>query len=249
MKEIISACTNNTSLAGYPLRGNHQCVWFVWNIGFTILIIIIISLGQILLSYISNTSRVRARTRARTHAHTHTHCSNHYTLQTHGLCNNSHAKFFRQWRYKLWMSPFWLVAFSPFSSICCHYDRSFHRSGCRCSTGPSGRRRPTVMQLAALLDGSLAINRGRSLVRSNKHSRGRHSFCKFLGVCFAYKKISRPNWDMNSWQEGLSVDTNSLRNLPRRSSKNCDLPFASSDRQIWDKLLCRYQNTINLSEK
>ena len=28
----------------------------------------------------------------------------------------------------------------------------------------------------------------------------------------------------------LSVNTNSLRHLPRRSSKNCDLQFANSDR-------------------
>ena len=28
----------------------------------------------------------------------------------------------------------------------------------------------------------------------------------------------------------LSVDTNSLRHLPRRSSKNCDVQFANSDR-------------------
>ena len=27
----------------------------------------------------------------------------------------------------------------------------------------------------------------------------------------------------------LSVDTNSLRHLPRRSSKNCDLPFVNID--------------------
>ena len=38
-----------------------------------ILIIIIISLGQILLSYIANTSRTHARTHARTHGRTHTH--------------------------------------------------------------------------------------------------------------------------------------------------------------------------------
>ena len=38
-----------------------------------ILIIIIISLGQILLSYISNTSRTHTRTHAHTHTRTHTH--------------------------------------------------------------------------------------------------------------------------------------------------------------------------------
>ena len=29
----------------------------------------------------------------------------------------------------------------------------------------------------------------------------------------------------------MSVDTHSWRHLPRRSSKNCDLPFANCDRQ------------------
>ena len=48
----------------------------------------------------------------------------------------------------------------------------------------------------------------------------------FLGVFFVYKKFARPKWDVNSWEEGLTVDTNSLRHLPRRSSKTCDLQFA-----------------------
>ena len=39
--------------------------------------IIIISLGQILLSYMANTSRTRAHTHARTHARAHTHVRTH----------------------------------------------------------------------------------------------------------------------------------------------------------------------------
>ena len=35
--------------------------------------------------------------------------------------------------------------------------------------------------------------------------------------------------DANSREELLSVDTNSLRHLPRRSGKNCNLQFANSD--------------------
>ena len=50
-----------------------------------------------------------------------------------------------------------------------------------------------------------------------------------LCVLFAYKKIARPNWDANSWEDVLSVDTNSLRYLLRWSSKNCHLQFANSD--------------------
>ena len=67
---LYTPCYNIISLsfsllAGYSLRGNHQCVIYRKMI----LIIIIISLGKILLSYIANTSR----THARTHAHPHTH--------------------------------------------------------------------------------------------------------------------------------------------------------------------------------
>ena len=66
---------------GYNLPGtrwgvglpSHQCVWFVW----IILIIIVISLGQILLSYITNTSRTHAHTHLRTHTHTRTHSREH----------------------------------------------------------------------------------------------------------------------------------------------------------------------------
>ena len=43
-------------------------------------------------------------------------------------------------------------------------------------------------------------------------------------------KNSRPNCDANSWQDVPREDTISLRHLPRRSSKNCDLQFANSDR-------------------
>ena len=50
-------------------------------------------------------------------------------------------------------------------------------------------------------------------------------------VFFANNIISRPNWDANSWHDVLSVDTNSLKHLPRRSSNNCDLQFANIDRR------------------
>ena len=55
---------------------------------------------------------------------------------------------------------------------------SRRRSGCRCSMG---RWRPTVTPLTPLFDGSLAIN-GRSLVHSNKYSRGRAGFRDFVCV-------------------------------------------------------------------
>ena len=60
-------------LARYPLRGNHQCV-ICMKYKIIILIIIIISLGQLLLSYFAIThTRTHARTHARTHTLTHTH--------------------------------------------------------------------------------------------------------------------------------------------------------------------------------
>ena len=35
----------------------------------------------------------------------------------------------------------------------------------------------------------------------------------------------------------LSFDTNSLRHLPRRSIKNCDLEFANNDRQTYLRII------------
>ena len=40
---------------------------------------------------------------------------------------------------------------------------------------------------------------------------------------FTYNKFARPNRDANSLEEGPTDDTNSLRNLAKRSSNNCDL--------------------------
>ena len=56
-------------LAAYPLRETSSVCVMCLKYGMIILIIIIISLGQILLSYVSNTQK--------------SNCSNHYTLQTH----------------------------------------------------------------------------------------------------------------------------------------------------------------------
>ena len=62
-----------------------------------ILIIIIISLGQILLSYIANTSRTHARTharaQARTHARMHAHTRTRTHTPTHALTHSrTHAR-------------------------------------------------------------------------------------------------------------------------------------------------------------
>ena len=70
---------------------------------------------------------------------------------------------------------------------------------------------------------------GRSVIHWNKQHAG-DSVLTIGLVFFTYKTNSRPNWDANSWQDMLSDDTISLRHLPRRSSKNCDLHFANNDR-------------------
>ena len=62
---------SNQLLAGYPLRGKSSVS--VICMKYRILIIIIVSVGQILLSYIANTSRTHARILADTHSPTHHH--------------------------------------------------------------------------------------------------------------------------------------------------------------------------------
>ena len=107
-KYLLLCCTSRV-----PIKGKLSVCVICMKYGIFILIIIIISPGQILLSYIPNTSHTRSHVQTR-----------------------------------------------------------------------------TMMQLTTLFDGSLAINRGRSLVHSNKH--GRHSFREFLGV-FRLQKMARPN--------------------------------------------------------
>ena len=65
-----------------------------------------------------------------------------------------------------------------------------------------------------------------------------------LWMFFAYKKNARPNWDANSWQDVLPDDTISLRHLPRRSIKNCDLQSANVDGQT-DRFKANYSIDIH----
>ena len=78
---------NNAALwtlaAGYPL-GEIISVCDLYEI---MLIIIIISLGQIFLSYISNTSRTHTRTHAHTHTRTHTHTHAHHHRRSGCRCS------------------------------------------------------------------------------------------------------------------------------------------------------------------
>ena len=62
-------------LAGYPLKGKSSVCAFSMKYRKMIFIIIIISLGKILLSYIANTSCMHARMHAlaRTHTHSRSH--------------------------------------------------------------------------------------------------------------------------------------------------------------------------------
>ena len=145
-----------------PVDGKSSVCLSCMKYRIIILIIVIISLGQILLSYIADTSRTHARTCMREH---------------------------RPPLYRL--APF--VGAQPW--------------------------RPAPLAFIA----------GSRVIQIN--TRAGHSISPRFWMFFAYKKNARPNWDANSRQGVLSVDTNSLRHLPRRSSKNCDLPFANADRQ------------------
>ena len=142
------------------------------------------------------------------------------------------------WRYyELSSSPFWLVAFCLFGSICHRYDCSRRRSGCQhvdellVINRDRGCRRSDSHRS----DWSLAINRDRRyrlrwFIQLNTRIATR--FSRVFWVFFAYTKLARPNWDAISWEDGHSVDTNSLRHLPRQSSKNCDMQLANSDSQF-----------------
>ncbi len=149
-----------------PVEGKSSVCVICMKYRIMILIIIIISLGQILLSYIAHTL-------------THTHR---------------------------------------------------HRSGCRCSMAPI--RDGVNAPFRRFRWRSMA---GRWFIQINTRA-GDPVSLRFW-VFFAFNKIARANWDANSWQEVLSVDANSLRHLPRRSSKNWDLQFANTDRQTLGELL------------
>ena len=160
-------------LAGYTMRGNHQCMWCVW---ITFKYYHYQPGSEIIIVYCKHITH--ARTHARAHTHTHTH-----TLMP--------------------PSPFRLPLF----------DGSAQPSR---SYAPFRRFRWQSMVVHCFIQ----INTGA----------GDPVSPRFL-VFFAYRQIARPNWGANSWQDVLSVDTNSLRHLPRRSSQNCDLQFANIDRQ------------------
>ena len=61
-----------------PVERNHQCVGVIcMTFRIIILLIIIINLGQILLSYFANTSRTHTSKHAYTHSHTYRHAHAH----------------------------------------------------------------------------------------------------------------------------------------------------------------------------
>ena len=90
--------------------------------------------------------------------------------------------------------------FSPCGSISRRYDRSSRRSDCLSS------------------DGSLVFNRDRICRRS--WTRGDSGLAIVFGCFSPIIFFAGPPWDANSWEEGMSVDTNRLRYFPRRSSSN-----------------------------
>ena len=83
-------------LAGYPLWGGSSVCLICMKYRRIILIIIIISPGQILLSYIANTSRTHACTHA--HARTHTAVAFRFLLFDWSVSPNRDGPFrWRQW--------------------------------------------------------------------------------------------------------------------------------------------------------
>ena len=59
---------------------------------------------------------------------------------------------------------------------------------------------------------------------------------RFL-LFFAHQKLlGRTEIYANSLEEGLTVNVNSLRHLPRQSSKNCDIQFANADGIDFNKI-------------
>ena len=93
-----------------------------------------------------------------------------------------------------------------FGSMCRRYGRSCHRSSCR-----RGHGRTTVDAVTVpfrRVTGDQPWPRlPPSLVHSNEHSHGDSVFTNFW-VFFAHRKFAMPNWDANSWEEVMSVDTN-----------------------------------------
>ena len=72
---------------------------------------------------------------------------------------------------------------------------------------------------------------GRSLVHSTDTCTGL-GFRDSLWVFFVYKKLLCRTETRTHERMDLQSIRTVLRNLPRRSSKNCDLPFANCDIQI-----------------
>ena len=63
-------------------------------------------------------------------------------------------------------------------------------------------------------DGPLRLRQCRSLAILINTRSGDQTYPRFW-MFFTYNKIARPNWDANSWQDVLSDDTNSYRDISR----------------------------------
>ena len=153
-KKIQNSCCYGLT-SRVPDEGKSSVCLICMKYRIIIVIVIIISMGQTLLSYIANTSHTHARMHPRVHALTHVRVHTHRRRRT-------------GYRYSLVPNR----------------------------EGPGGPR-----------------------------------FAQGFRCFLAYTIFFRPTWDVNSWQDVLSVDMNRLRHLPRWSNKNCDLQFANIDRQ------------------
>ena len=78
---IKLVCESITHTSRVPVEGKSSVCAISMKYRKIILIVIIIRLGQILLSYIVNTSRTHAHTHTRIHSRTHTHQSTTIAIQ------------------------------------------------------------------------------------------------------------------------------------------------------------------------
>ena len=167
-------------------------------------IYIIISLGQIVVLYFSNTS--------------HTYYSNNYTLHTHGLRNNSCTKLFTPWRHKLSLSSFFICCFF----VCLAQSVAAITAAVAVHVVAVPRvayEKPWPQWLRLgfrSFDGSPVINRDRSFRRRWFIRLNTCAASQFSRVVFDQIQVARQNWDANSWEEGPAVDTNMFMYLPRK---------------------------------
>ena len=154
--------------------------------------------------------------------HTHT-CSNHYTLQTHVRRNNAKANFPSRECINSRCRRFDLLLFRRFGSIRRHYTAVIVVQVVAVRRVADDQPWRSYRPFSAGRWRSSGT--GRWFIKMN--TRAGESIC----WCFSYMKKLLCRTKMRTREKkDLRADTNSLRHIPRRPSKNCDLQFANNDR-------------------